>query len=106
MSVKTTLKREALTQAWIMLIHNATGKEPIVERFSNGAKISWHPGQAKLMEKYLADAMKGSDKPEPDALNVDVNLAPVLLPLAVKKSLGWIVLYTGLVYATFKILGR
>ena len=54
--------------------------------------IDWQPGQAALMEQYL---MKSMQKPaSDDDINVQVNMMPVLIPIAIKKSIGYVVLYT------------
>jgi hypothetical protein len=78
-----TLKREATALAWGAFIGNATGESPIVNRFDDAITIDWKPGQAKKMRDYLTSAM--DKEPTPNDLNVNVNLAPVLVPILIKK---------------------
>jgi len=101
-SITGALKREAVTMGWSYIIKNATGEEPNIRRAEKGNYITWKPGQARKMETYLNRAMTEETDYDPDGINVDVDLAPVLFPLAVKKSLGYIVAYTALVF----IIGR
>jgi len=92
-SVGLSLKREAAIAGWSLWIGSVTGSPPIVNRVPDGANLTWKPGQALLMEKYLSDAMAGGER-DPNDLNVGVNLGPVLYPLLVKKTIGYLVGYT------------
>lgn len=104
-SVSTELKREGVAQAWSIWIRSATGEAPYIDRHANGVNISWKPGQAAKMEQYLSNAMKPSE-PDPDALNVNVPLTPVILPLALKKSIGYIAAYTALIAIGTKLIWK
>ena len=95
-SIGTSLKREAVTQGWIFIIENATGQNPVVERSASGNSISFRPGQARLFEQYLNKAISTEPEYDPDGINVDVALMPVLMPLLIKKTIGWVVAYTAL----------
>lgn len=104
-SVGKALKREGVVQAWTLWILNATGERPNVTRHEDSVEIDWKPGQAAKMERYLHEAMQ--PKPQsPDDLNVNVNMIPVLVPLAVKKSVGYVVLYTVLIALATKIFWK
>ncbi len=97
-------KREIAAQAWSLWINSVTGETPIMEHHDNGIDIAWKPGQARKMEEYLSDAMT---KPSsPDDLNVSVDLAPVLFPIAVKKSIAWITIYSALLIIGTKFLWK
>lgn len=102
--ISTTLKREAVTQGWNLWISSATGQAPIIERHSDGVNIKWNPGQAQKMEAYLNDAMTAPSSP--DDLNVDVDLKPVLIPLMIKKSVGWVALYSAVLVFGTKFLWK
>lgn len=82
-NIQLTLKRQATALAWSELINNATGERPIVINQPNGVKINWKPGQAKKMQEYLNESIDAESSP--DDLNVDVDLAPVVIPLILKR---------------------
>ncbi len=104
-SVGTQLSREGLTQAWALWIQTATGQYPNIDRHENSVDISFKSGQASKMEAYLYDAM--SSKPTgADDLNVNVDLKPVLIPLAVKMSVGYVAGYTAAVIILTKLLWK
>ena len=103
-SIGTIAKREAMTQGWSLWITSATGQTPNINRHSEGVDITWKTGQAKAMENYLLDSM--SSPHNPDDLNVKVDLQPVLLPLAVKKSVAWIVIYSAALILGTKFLWK
>ena len=98
-------KRELMTQGWSLWINSATGQDPNVTRYADSVAITWKAGQAEKMEAYLAKAMKGS-KHDPNDLNVGVDLGPVLLPLALKKSLGYIAAYTAFTILATKLIWK
>lgn len=104
-SISTTVKREALTQAWAAWIMSATGERPNITYYDDGVDITWKEGQARKMEEYLAAAM-AEKEPDPNAANVNVALAPVLLPLALKKSLGYIVAYSAALIIGTKLIWK
>lgn len=99
-----TLKREGVAQAWNLWITSATGEAPIMERHENGIDIKWNPGQAVKMEQYLNGAMTAPSSP--DDLNVSVDLKPVLIPLVIKKTVGWLTLYSALLVFGTKFLWK
>ena len=104
-SMGTSLKREAITQGWSLWILSATGESPFVERHDAGANIKWRPGQAKKMEQYLLAAMKGGE-PDPNDANVSVPLGPVLIPLVIKKYIGYAAAYTALLVIGTKLIWK
>lgn len=104
-NIGLALKREAVAQAWSLWISTATGETPNVDRTAEGVDITWKPGQAKKMEAYLSEAME-TGEPSPDDLNVNVPLAPVILPIALKKSIGWIALYTAIIVVGTKLVWK
>lgn len=83
MDTALALKREALILAWQGLIHTATGELPIVERQTDGAKVTFAPGQSAKMSAYILEAL--SKPRDPNDLNVSVDLAPVIIPVVLKK---------------------
>lgn len=90
MSLSVTLKREAAAQGYAMVIRNATGMDPIIQRTTQYTYIKWRPGQDKLMVDYLMDLTKPSSQYNPNDLNVDLELKPVLLPFLFKKYWTWL----------------
>lgn len=102
----TTAKREAAIQGWNLWIKSVTGEFPIIQRHKNGADIKWRPGQAAKMEQYLYKAMSAPTKEDPNALNVNVPLAPVLIPLTIKKTIGYVALYTASVVILTKMIWK
>jgi len=105
MSVASALKREGVTQGWNFIIENATGEAPYIERTEVGNFITWKPGQAKKMETYLDKAMK-EEEYDPEGINVDVDLMPVLLPLLVKKTIGYVVGAVAIIFFAGQYVGR
>jgi hypothetical protein len=97
-SIGTSLKREGVTQGWQFIIKNATGEDPYIRRTDRGNYITWKPGQADKMRKYLNRAVSEESDYNPEGINVDVDLLPVLLPLAVQKTIGYIAIYTAAVF--------
>lgn len=81
-SIGDKFVREAVTQGWNVMINNATGQPPIIQRGENENTIYWRPGQAKEMATYLSNAMSGES-----SIGVNIDLMPVLTRLAWKK--GW-----------------
>jgi len=103
--IAITLKRTAAVTAWSLWINSITGQAPNISQKPNGVDITWKPGQAKKMERYFSDAMKPST-PDPHALNVNVDLKPVLLPLVAKKTIGYIAGYTVLIIIGTKLIWK
>lgn len=103
-NIATIAKREAITQGWNLFITSATGQSPMITRYSEGVNIDWYPGQARKMEQYLLSSME--TKLEPGDANVSVNLTPVLVPLGIKKGIGWVALYTTAIVILTKTLWK
>jgi hypothetical protein len=104
-TIATTAKREAATQAWSLWITSVTGEAPVIQRKADGVDIRWRPGQARKMENYLSQAMQTKEK-DPNDLNVSVDLAPVLIPLTIKKTIGYVAAYTAAVVILTKVVWK
>lgn len=108
-NISLTLKREATVGVWTALISSATGQSPLISRRPDGVDINWRAGQAKKMENYISNIItpkKGVFAPEGESINVKVDLKPVLIPLIIKKSWIWVLLYTSSIVVLTKLIGK
>lgn len=106
-----TIQREALVGVWTALISSATGQSPLINRRPDGVNIDWRVGQAKKMENYLGNIITpkkgvGEGVASDENINVKVDLKQVLIPLVIKKTWVWVLLYTGSVVLITKLLGK
>jgi len=79
-NLQTTLKAGALQ----IVAEQLTGIKPDIETFPDHVRLYWTPENQRAMQYYIENQLK----PRP-AGDVRIDVAPILLPLGVKKILPY-----------------
>lgn len=104
LNLGSALKREAVAQGYNLWITSTTGQAPVIKRYSDSIEIIWNEGQANVMANSILASMAAPKSP--DDLNVNIDFMPVIIPIAIKKGIGWLTLYTTLVVVATKVLWK
>ena len=95
--------REAVTQLYVLGVQSIINEKPLVKRFEDHNLVTWKEGQAKKMEKYISSLIWKMGKPSDKAgapskefslSEVQLDLKPVIFPLALKTIVPFIGVYT------------
>lgn len=92
--VLTTIKAESIKAA----LEKVSSVPANIEYSENGARIYWLPQNQKAMQLWIESNINRAKTPS----DVNLDLSPVIIPLAVKKALPWAL---GAVLAGY-LLGR
>jgi hypothetical protein len=79
-NLQTTLKASAIQIA----ARELTGISPEIEQYPDHVRLFWTPENQRAMQQYIENQLK----PRP-AGDVQIDVAPILLPLGVKKVLPY-----------------
>jgi len=97
--------REAVTQVYALGIEKITGEKPVINRLGTKTVITWQPGQANKMQKFIARTFIGTAKAAPavpskefSLSEVQVDMKPVIMPLIFKTILPFMATYTVLIW--------
>lgn len=97
-SIETVSKAKALS----LVLGQLTGATPVITNYQNYSELNWNPTQQKMIAQKIENELNKKRNPS----DVKVNIAPVVVPLVIKKALPFVAVGFGVAFVAGYFTGR